>query len=69
MMTTKENRQLLTRHYSMLVAAPNDTDTTDESKTDGDNDFADFVPKSHLEKQLFEATIKPRKEKKVAEPS
>lgn len=48
----------------MLVAAPNDTDTTDESKSDPDNDYAEFIPSSHLEKQLLEATVKPRKEKK-----
>ena len=50
MMTTKVNRQLLSRHFSMLVAAPNDTDTTDESKSDPDNDYAEFIPSSHLEK-------------------
>jgi hypothetical protein len=42
MMTTKLQRALLTRHFSMLVAAPNDTATTSFSETDGDNDFAGF---------------------------
>jgi hypothetical protein len=42
MMTTKLQRALLTRHFSMLVAAPNDTATTSVSETDGDNDFAGF---------------------------
>ena len=53
MMTTKLQRALLTRHFSMLVAAPNDTETTSFSETDGDNDFAGFMPKTQLERALL----------------
>ena len=45
----------------MLVAGPNETDTTSESPTDGQNDFKGFKPSSILEKQLLEATQKPPK--------
>ena len=57
-------RALLTRHFSMLVAAPNDTATTSITETDGENDFSTFVPKTQLERALLNATQKSRKKKK-----
>ena len=57
-------RALLTRHFSMLVAAPNDTATTSITETDGDNDFSTFVPKTQLERALLNATQKIKKNKK-----